>query len=112
MSYFTWFVIAVLIAVMVLILLQRYTRLQFVKHAKLLWKTWSVWLGTIGTLLAAFPDIAITTWSFLPPDVKSLLSPSVINFIGPFLMVMAIMSQFVKQRGLDAERKKLEKDNE
>lgn len=112
MNYFLWFVIVVLGAVVVLLVLQRYTKLQFVTHAKLLWKTWSIWLGTLGTLLAAFPDAAITAWSFLPPDVKSLLPPSVVSFIGPFLMVMALMSQFVKQRKLEVQRKELEKRDE
>jgi len=103
-----WFVVVVLVCIIILLLVQRYTTLEFVSYARLLWKTWSIWLGTAGTTLSAifyaFPDAAITAWSYLPEDIKSTLPPSVVSFIGPFLMFMALMSQFVKQRKL-AEQK-------
>lgn len=108
MNYFFAFAIVALTAIVILLLVQRYTTLEFVSHAKLLWKTWSIWLGTIGTALTAFvqafPDAAITAWSFLPPDIKGMLPPAVVSFIGPFMMVMALMSQFVKQKKLVSER--------
>lgn len=103
-----WFIIAVLSAVIIVMLLQRYTRLEFVSHAKLLWKTWSVWLGTLGGTLSAIflgiPDAAITAWAYLPEDVKAMLDPSFVKMVGPFLMFMALVSQFIKQRKL-AEQK-------
>lgn len=39
------FALLVLVAVLVLLLLRKYTRLEFVGHASLLQKTWSVKLG-------------------------------------------------------------------
>lgn len=104
---FVWFLVAVLACIIILLLVQRYTTLEFVSHAKLLWKTWSVWLGTLGTTLTALfmavPDAAITAWAYLPDDVKATLDPAVVKLIGPFLMFMALLSQFVKQRKLAAE---------
>ncbi|UUE33952.1 hypothetical protein LXL84_15535 [Klebsiella pneumoniae] len=44
------FALLVLVAVLVLLLLRKYTRLEFVGHASLLLKTWSVKLGAIGAL--------------------------------------------------------------
>ena len=41
------FALLVLVAVLVLLLLRKYTRLEFVGHASLLMKTWSVKLGAI-----------------------------------------------------------------
>lgn len=109
MTYFLIFLVVLLTCVVVLLLLQRYTTLEFVNHARLLWKTWSIWLGTLGTTLSAifyaFPDAAITAWSYLPDDVKAGLPPRVVSLVGPFLMFMALMSQFVKQRKLAAEVK-------
>ena len=45
------FALLVLVAVLVLLLLRKYTRLEFVGHASLLLKTWSVKLGAIGRWL-------------------------------------------------------------
>lgn len=106
---FMWFLVISLTCTIVLLLVQRYTKLEFVSHARLLWKTWSVWLGTLGTTLTALfmgaPDAAITAWAYLPDDVKSTLDPGVVKMVGPFLMFMALLSQFVKQRKLAAEAK-------
>lgn len=106
---FMWFLVIALTSVIVLLLAQRYTKLEFVSHARLLWKTWSVWLGTLGTTLTALfmaaPDAAITAWAYLPDDVKSTLDPAIVKMVGPFLMFMALLSQFVKQRKLAAEAK-------
>lgn len=109
MTYFLIFLIVALSAIVALLLLQRYTKLEFVNHARLLFKTWSIWLGTLGTTMTAIfmavPDAAITAWSYLPEDVKAGLPPRVVSFIGPFLMVMGLLSQFVKQRKLANEAK-------
>lgn len=103
-----WFILVVLTCIIILLLVQRFTTLEFVSHAKLLWKTWSIWLGSLGTTLTAifyaFPDAAISAWSYLPDDVKSTLPPTVVSFIGPFLMFMGLLSQFVKQRKLTEQR--------
>lgn len=106
---FMWFLVIVLTCVIVLLLAQHYTKLEFVSHARLLWKTWSVWFGTLGTTLTALfmavPDAAITAWTYLPDDIKSTLDPAVVKMVGPFLMFMALLSQFVKQHKLSVEAK-------
>lgn len=60
------FALLVLVAVLVLLLLRKYTRLEFVGHASLLLKTWSVKLGAIGALIGvwaqSFPDAALHAW--------------------------------------------------
>lgn len=109
MTHLVIFVLVVAVSVVILLLLQRLTKLEFVSHARLLWKTWSIWLGSLGTTLTAicyaFPDAAIAAWSYLPDDVKSTLPPSVVSFIGPFLMFMGLLSQFVKQHKLAEQNK-------
>ncbi|MBL3466832.1 hypothetical protein ELP57_28805, partial [Klebsiella pneumoniae] len=74
------FVLLVLVAVLVLLLLRKYTRLEFVGHASLLLKTWSVKLGAIGALVGmwaqSFPDAALHAWAMLPPDIKNILPVS------------------------------------
>lgn len=69
------FALLVLVAVLVLLLLRKYNRLEFVGHASLLQKTWSVKLGAIGALVGmwaqSFPDAALHAWAVLPPDIKT-----------------------------------------
>nr|HCF8320304.1 Rz1 family lipoprotein [Klebsiella variicola subsp. variicola] len=79
------FALLVVVAVLVLLLLRKYTRLEFVAHASLLLKTWSVKLGAIGALVGmwaqSFPDAALHAWAMLPaPDLltplNGIISPS------------------------------------
>lgn len=92
------FALLVLVAVLVLLLLRKYTRLEFVGHASLLLKTWSVKLGAIGALVGvwaqSFPDAA------LPPDIKNILPPNIVALISPALVVLAVLSQYVRQPAL------------
>lgn len=48
------FALLALVAVLVLLLLRKYTRLEFVGHARLLLKTWSVRLGAAGALVGVW----------------------------------------------------------
>jgi hypothetical protein len=67
-----------LVAVLVLLLLRKYTRLEFVGHARLLLKTWSVRLGAAGALVGVWAHIpdALHAWAMLPPDIKDILPPT------------------------------------
>ncbi|HBY4213538.1 TPA: hypothetical protein MIU05_05190 [Klebsiella pneumoniae] len=82
------FALLVLVAVLVLLLLRKYTRLEFVAHASLLLKTWSVKLGAIGALVGmwaqSFPDAALHAWAMLP-----------------------VLSQYVRQPALKAKAEEL-----
>ena len=115
------FALLVLVAVLVLLLLRKYTRLEFVGHASLLLKTWSVKLGAIGALVGvwaqSFPDAALHAWAMLPlahaylrddhvldavlpPDIKNILPPNIVALISPALVVLAVLSQYVRQPAL------------
>lgn len=97
------FALLVLVAVLVLLLMRKYTRLEFVGHASLLLKTWSVKLGAIGALVGvwaqSFPDAALHAWAVLPPDIKNILPPNIVALISPAL-VLAVLSQYVRQPAL------------
>ena len=88
-------------AVLVLLLVRKYTRLEFVGHARLLLKTWSVRLGAAGALVGvwaqSFPDAALHAWAMLPPDIKDILPANIVAMISPALVVLAILSQYVGQ---------------
>ncbi|MDS7879479.1 DUF7940 domain-containing protein [Klebsiella pasteurii] len=96
-----FFALLALVAVLFLLLLRKYTRLEFVSHAQLLLKTWSVRLGAAGALVGvwaqSFPDAALHAWAMLPPDIKGILPPNVVAMISPALVVLAILSQYVRQ---------------
>ncbi|WP_442797891.1 DUF7940 domain-containing protein [Pantoea vagans] len=98
------FLVAVLTAIIILLLLQRFTTLQFVSHARLLFKTWSVWLASLGSMLSAwaqsFPSAAVDAWSVLPEDVKSILPHNYLGLVGAFMVAMGVIAQFVRQKNL------------
>ncbi|MGK3142806.1 hypothetical protein [Pantoea sp. C2G6] len=102
------FLSAVLTAIVIVLLLQRFTTLQFVSHARLLFKTWSVWLASLGSMLSAwaqsFPSAAIDAWSALPEDVKSFLPHNYLGMIGAFMVAMGVIAQFVRQKSLLNEK--------
>lgn len=98
------FLVAVLTAIIILLLLQRFTTLQFVSHARLLFRTWSVWLASLGSMLSAwaqsFPSAAVDAWSVLPEDVKAILPHNYLGLVGAFMVAMGVIAQFVRQKNL------------
>lgn len=109
MYYFFAFVLGIVIVVFIA---RKYTRLEFVAHAKLLWKTWSVWLigaGTaLGVYLAAAPDALVQAWLMLPADLKAMLPVNVAQYISYALIALGVISRFIRQPKLDQQRKELE----
>ena len=108
MTLIIWLAIIAAI-VIAFILLQRYTKLEFVAHAKLLFKAWSVWLGTIGATLMAAPDYLLSAWSGLPDELKSLIPSTWLTYIGPTLVFLGVVSQFIRQRKLLQEKQQMER---
>jgi Ca2+/Na+ antiporter len=106
------FTLVVVVLVIGLLLLRKYSSLEFVSHAKLLFKTWSVRLATIGAAIGvgvqSFPDAALHAWMALPPDIKGYLPPNILSFISPALVVMAVLAQYVRQPKLKDKRDELE----
>lgn len=113
MFYFLTFVLGIVI---MLFIVHKYTRLEFVAHARLLWKTWSVWLiglgTTLGVYLAAFPDALVQVWLMLPADLKAALPVNVAQYISYALIALGVISKFIRQPKLDQQRKELEKKDD
>ncbi len=109
---FIIFLSIVLVLILALLLVRKYSNLEFVSHAKLLFKTWSVWLASVGAAAGAFfqsfPDAALHAWMVLPPDIKSYLPPNILSFISPALVVMAVLAQYVRQPKLKDKRDEME----
>ncbi len=110
---FIIFLSVVLVLIVALLLVRKYSSLEFVSHAKLLFKTWSVWLASVGAAIGAFfqsfPDAALHAWMVLPPDIKSYLPPNILSFISPALVVMAVLAQYVRQPKLKDKRDEMER---
>ncbi|WP_239952814.1 hypothetical protein [Pantoea sp. Z09] len=106
------FIIAVLTVIVVLLIMQRFTTLEFVAHARLLFKTWSVWLASLGSMLSAwvqsFPSASLDAWNTLPEDVKSILPHNYLGMIGAFMVAMGVIAQFVRQKNLVQQKQQLE----
>lgn len=108
----TWLFIIALIVIVVL-LLQRFTKMEFVSHARILFKAWSVWLSTAGATLMVFlmsaPDTLLSAWNSLPDEIKSLIPPQWLSYIGPGLVMLGVVSQFIRQRKLLEEKRQMER---
>lgn len=106
------FILPVILAIVLVILLHRFTTMEFVSHAKLLFKTWSVWLGSLGSVLSAwaqsFPSAAMQGWESLPEDVKSYLPHNYLGMFGAFMVAMAVIAQFIRQKGLVQQKENLQ----
>lgn len=106
------FIIAVLCVIVVVLIMQRFTTLEFVAHARLLFKTWSVWLASIGSMLSAwvqsFPSAALDAWNSLPEDIKAILPHNYLGLIGAFMVAMGVIAQFVRQKNLLEQKRQLE----
>lgn len=107
-----WIAIISSIAVVIL-LLQRFTKMEFVSHARILFKAWSVWLSTAGATLMVFlmsaPDTLLSAWNSLPDEIKSLIPPQWLSYIGPVLVMLGVVSQFIRQRKLLEEKRQMER---
>lgn len=113
---YVYFVVPVILLIVTVILLQRFTTLEFVSHAKLLFRTWSVWLGSLGSALSAwaqsFPDAAMNGWQALPEDIKSYLPHNYLGFVGAFMVAMAVIAQFIRQKNLVQRKDELQTQNQ
>lgn len=111
MSFFIWLFV-ILTTVVGVLLIRKYTTLEFVEHAKLLFKTWSVWLTSLGSAISAwvqsFPDAALNAWNILPPDIKSFLPQQYLGYIGAFMVAMGVIAQFIRQRKLLDRKEQLD----
>ncbi len=68
-------------------------------------KFWSVRLGVIGTALTALflaaPEAALHAWALMPEDVKAMLPPEIIKFMGIFILGSSFVARIVKQPKLE-----------
>lgn len=103
MTFLAWLLV-IFVMIIALLLIRKYTNLEFVSHARLLFKAWSVWLGAISAAVTGymmqFPNAALDAWNSLPPDVKGYIPPNLLGYISPTLMVMAVLAQYVRQNKL------------
>ncbi|UQY45053.1 hypothetical protein [Mixta hanseatica] len=94
------------------LLIRKYTSVEFVSHARLLFRAWSVWLGGIGTALGVYlasaPDAIITVWNMLPPDLKSMLPVNIAQYVSYLLIALGIVSQFIRQKRLVEKKQQLD----
>ncbi|MGG6193040.1 hypothetical protein ACQV2B_02935 [Pantoea allii] len=113
MTFFIWLLVVVTFVIS-LLLIRKYTSVEFVAHAKLLFKAWSVWLASIGSMLSAwvqsFPQNALDAWNTLPPDIKSFLPQNYLGLIGAFMVAMGVIAQFVRQKKLLEQSTQIKQD--
>jgi len=111
MTFIVWLLI-VLVAIISVLLIRKYSSLEFVAHARLLFKAWSVWLASVGSAISAwvqsFPDAAMNAWNMLPPDIKSFLPQNYLGLIGAFMVAMAVISQFIRQHRLLEKKQQMD----
>lgn len=111
---FILFILMVLAMIVIVWWVKKHGKIEFVSHARLLFKTWSVWLATGGSAIGAwvqtFPDSAMNAWNGLPVDVKSFIPQHYLGLIASFMVAMAVIAQFIRQKGLKAQTER-QKEN-
>lgn len=115
MNFLIWLLIVVAI-IIALLLIRKYTSVEFVAHARLLFKAWSVWLGVISATITGymmqFPNAALDAWNSLPPDLKGFIPPTLLGYISPTLMVLAVLAQYVRQGKLKQQADQIKQDTQ
>lgn len=111
---FILFVLIVFAVVFLVWWVSKHGKIELVAHAKLLFKTWSVWLASVGSAIGAwvqsFPDSAMNAWTSLPGDVKTVIPQHYLGLIASFMVAMAVVAQFVRQKSLNAKSQPLTED--
>lgn len=51
---FALYLCAILMTILLLLTIRKYSSVEFVHHARLLFKTWSVWLASAGSVISAW----------------------------------------------------------
>lgn len=109
---FLYVILAIFAGIIVLLLIRKYTSLEFVSHAKLLFKAWSVWLSSAGALLGVYllqaPDALLGAWHMLPDELKAMLPVNFSQYVSYLLIGLGIISQFIRQRKLLQQKNQLE----
>lgn len=102
----------VLSSVLVVLLIRKYTSVEFVSHAKLLFKAWSVWLSSVGALLGVYllqaPDALLGAWHMLPDELKTMLPVNFSQYVSYALIGLGVISQFIRQRKLVEQKQQME----
>ncbi|AUY25507.1 DUF7940 domain-containing protein [Mixta calida] len=107
------FICVVAVIIVALLLIRKYTSVEFVSHARLLFRAWSVWLSGIGAALGVYlasaPDAIITAWNMLPPDLKAMLPVNIAQYVSYLLVALGIVAQFIRQKRLSEKKEQLDK---
>lgn len=91
--------------------------MKLIPEANAWWRMWSVRLGLLGSvivsLLVAIPDWAITIWATLPDEIKAMIPPNYMPFIGVAISLCGLVARFIQQEkvrlaGLAKERQQAE----
>lgn len=97
----TVFAIVVVSVVMGLV---KFGPLEWRDNARSVFKTYSLWLGVLGTaltgFLASFPQYALDVWNAMPQEFKSWIPPQYMPAVGSFFFVLSMVSKFIAQKKL------------
>lgn len=81
------------------------TRVQLVAHWRLIFRQWSFWLTSLGTLatglLVASPDWLLQAWAMMPEDLKAAIPAQYRPFIGVAVIGLGVLAKFIKQAKLE-----------
>lgn len=96
------FALALIVAVALLV---KFGPWEYTQNSRRIWKTYSLWLGVIGTaitgFLASFPQYALDIWNAMPQEFKSWIPPQYMPAVGSFFFVMSMVSKFIAQKRLE-----------
>lgn len=82
---------------------------RVVDNVREVWRHWSLWFGAVGTAFVSWfitsPETAIAAWAMIPADIKAMLPPQFVGYIGIGLCGLALLAKFVKQLNLPSNKR-------
>jgi len=79
-------------------------KIELIAEWRQAWKYLSVQLSIIGVAfqyyMLEFPIDAYSHWAAMPQEVKDVIPATVLPYVGPSIMALALVSRFVKQNNI------------
>lgn len=98
-------IVFAIVAAVVVMGLVKFGPLEWREDATRVFKTYSLWLGVLGTalsgFLASFPQYAIDIWNGLPQEFKNWIPPQYMPMVGCLIFILSMLSKFIAQKKLD-----------
>jgi len=84
-------------------------KIKMIDNKRHFFRFWSVRLGLAGTamtgVLVGFPDVALQSWSAMPPELSAAIPAKYTPMLGVGFFVLSILARGIKQTYKEKDEK-------